>query len=318
MRSRLRPAPAVIAAVLSGLATWGTGLHVIARVAVVLLGALVVELQVRSYLSLSRQTRQARDQAIAASRAHAAQLDTHADSRRDAIQATIRDHSAMATRRTVAEVRRGAEKDVAQVEAVIQLVDLLKPASMLPRTRGWAASPDVLALLMEEVRQRRPRTIVDLGSGASTLVMALTCERFGIDARIVSIDHEPAFAAKTQETLAEFGVTSFVEVRLAPITDVRVDDQMVPWYDVAAFDDLHDVDLVFVDGPPGALAPMSRHPALPVLLPRLSAQALLVVDDADRDDERTMIERWKLTAGVETEHRDLEKGAVLVKVTRDP
>jgi predicted O-methyltransferase YrrM len=302
--------------VLAGLATWGTGLHPIARVALVLLAAVVVELQVMTIFSLSRQLNRSQDRIMEASATHVKRLDDHADGRRDSINKAIRDHTAQATRRTVAEVRRGSEKDVAQVEALIQLVDLLKPSSMLPRTRGWAASPDVLALLMEEVRQRRPRTIVDLGSGASTLVMALTCQRFGIDAHIISIDHEPFYAAKTRETLEEHGVASYADVRVAPITDMEIDGSVVPWYDVSVFEDLHDVDLVFVDGPPGALGPQSRHPALPVLLGRLSPRSLFVVDDADREDERGMVERWRATDGVMSEHRDLEKGAVLVEVAR--
>jgi len=37
----------------------------------------------------------------------------------------------------------------------------------------------------------------------------------------------------------------------------------------------------------------SRYPALPVLAPRLAGDAVVLVDDYVRDDEREMVARWR-------------------------
>ena len=53
------------------------------------------------------------------------------------------------------------------------------------------------------------------------------------------------------------------------------------------------IDILFIDGPPGRLQPLSRYPALPAARPHLSPHALVVVDDGRREDEAQMIELWR-------------------------
>ena len=53
------------------------------------------------------------------------------------------------------------------------------------------------------------------------------------------------------------------------------------------------IDFLFVDGPPGKLQPFSRYPALPVLMPHLSPDAHILVDDGLRDNEAKMIDLWR-------------------------
>ncbi|MBS3748021.1 MAG: hypothetical protein KGY49_13355, partial [Wenzhouxiangellaceae bacterium] len=42
----------------------------------------------------------------------------------------------------------------------------------LPAPEGWAASSDVLSLLIDMIRKKRPEVVVELGSGISTVVLA--------------------------------------------------------------------------------------------------------------------------------------------------
>jgi hypothetical protein len=42
----------------------------------------------------------------------------------------------------------------------------------LPLLRGWAASPDVLLLVVRQIVNDRLQTVVELGSGASTVILA--------------------------------------------------------------------------------------------------------------------------------------------------
>ena len=68
-----------------------------------------------------------------------------------------------------------------------------------------------------------------------------------------------------------------------------------PWYAERAVAELPEAtELLLVDGPPGYGDGMerSRYPALPVLEPRLSPGAMVILDDANRRGEREILERW--------------------------
>jgi len=74
---------------------------------------------------------------------------------------------------------RVARNEVLQVIALFQLYQALSPRRLLPRTRGWAASPDFLLTLYHTIRSRRPELVVEIGSGVSTLVCAYALQQNG-------------------------------------------------------------------------------------------------------------------------------------------
>src|SRR5262249_56359583 len=88
-----------------------------------------------------------------------------------------------------------------QLEALQNLSAVLPATDVLPATRGWAASPDLLAVLVDLVITDRPALVVECGSGASTLWLALAMRRFKINGRIIALDHDPAYARHTPHLL---------------------------------------------------------------------------------------------------------------------
>src|SRR6185437_4279924 len=83
------------------------------------------------------------------------------------------------SKRTLDTVRRLEADSGKQVkQAFLQLEALQNLSALLPPTRGWAASPDLLAVLVDVVITERPALIVECGSGASTLWLALAMRRF--------------------------------------------------------------------------------------------------------------------------------------------
>ena len=80
----------------------------------------------------------------------------------------------------------------------------------------------------------------------------------------------------------------------AAIAEVAVNNETRRWYDVSVLDGIEGtVDLLIVDGPPHKLQRLARYPALPLLIDRLAADAVVLVDDANRRDEREMVRRWQ-------------------------
>ena len=169
---------------------------------------------------------------------------------------------------------------------------VLPVSDVLPATRGWAASPDLLMVLVDLVMTGRSSLVVECGSGASTLWIALAMRRFEVDGRIVALDHDPVFGGKTRDLLARHDVREFAEVRDAPLESFRLDGETYSWYARRAWEDLTGIDLLFVDGPPATTGHQARYPALPLLRGSLSPVATAVLDDLVVPDMQKALRRW--------------------------
>jgi predicted O-methyltransferase YrrM len=197
-----------------------------------------------------------------------------------------------------------------EVEAVVQLFQDFTPRAPMPSSGDYALNPTDLLGLLHLIRTRRPRLVLELGSGTSSVWIAYALESTG--GRLVSLDHDPEYAGRTRALLAAHGLTATAEVREAPLTALSIDDKSFQWYDVAAVADLDGIDLLLVDGPPAATGRDARYPALRVIEPKLAATATVVCDDANRRDEQAAVLRWTQSIpGLTREPELLGRHAVL-------
>ncbi len=190
------------------------------------------------------------------------------------------------------EIKKEIRQTFRQLEALQNLSAVLPANDVLPATRGWAASPDLLAVLVDLVITERPSLVVECGSGASTLWLALTMRRFEIDGRIIALDHDPVFGGKTRDFLARHDVRDLAEVRDAPLESFSLDGETYSWYARRAWQDLTGMDLLFVDGPPATTGHQARYPALPLLSGSLSPAATAVLDDLVVPDMQKVLRLW--------------------------
>jgi len=202
------------------------------------------------------------------------------------------------------ESKKSSKLAYRQTEAFIQLTNLLDFKAAIPATRSWAASPDLLLTISEIVKKVKPGLVVELGSGISTLVAAKSGAR-----KIVSIDNSDVWGAKTVAMLREHKVRG-VDVRIAPLRPYANGSE---WYDVEVIKDLKKIDLLIVDGPPGSKNPEARYPALQQFKNKLSAAAIIIVDDVRRDGERKLAEDFaKALPNHELTILDHEKGTAVI------
>jgi predicted O-methyltransferase YrrM len=211
-------------------------------------------------------------------------------------------------------IRLAERQTFAQTQALHNLYAMLSVRHQMPVLReSWAVSPDLMLLVVSLLQERRPATIVELGSGASTIWMALALDQFGLGSRLISVDHDAGFGEQTRERLAAYGLEKRVELRHAPLVDLELAGQTLPWYHREALADLESCDLLLVDGPPGSVGPQARYPALPVLADRMAPGSCVLVDDYNRDGEREMVARWVADLPSWTVRElPLEKGAALL------
>jgi predicted O-methyltransferase YrrM len=190
-------------------------------------------------------------------------------------------------------VVKTASRDVTQnLQSIELLRDELQLDRPLPVLRYWAASPDVLLLMVRQVRRAAPAVIVECGSGASTVALAQAARLNG-RGHVYSIDHDGAFAEQSRDMLASHGLSDWATVIHAPLREINIEDSRWEWYDLDRLPETPPIDLLFVDGPPvESSKPLARYPAGPILFPRLAPTGVVFADDTDRSGEREILQRW--------------------------
>jgi hypothetical protein len=177
-----------------------------------------------------------------------------------------------------------------QTEASLQLQHLLQPRYPLPPLRGWAVSPDFALRLACTILDSRPATILELGSGASTLVSAYCLERLG-RGRVISLDQDQHCADTTTANLQRHGLAALATVIHAPLATNDPASGGYTWYSPFAIQNLPRIDLLIVDGP-AVKTREGRYPSLPILREYLSDNAVILMDDCDRKSERAIVAEW--------------------------
>lgn len=204
-----------------------------------------------------------------------------------------------------------------QIESLFSIFGPLRVAAPLPPMREWAISPDFANIIAGTIYEKRPRHVLELGSGVSTLVAGYALRQAGGGA-LVSLEHEEHFARISDGNLKKHELTELVRVVYAPLRQVVVGGRKHLWYDTATLEGLQEIDLVIVDGPPGTVQELARYPALPLLWSHLRDEAVLLIDDADRADERRVIELWcSEFPSLVAERLAAEKGAVILRKNKE-
>jgi predicted O-methyltransferase YrrM len=186
--------------------------------------------------------------------------------------------------RLMPAVIKGRGYSERRTEALFTLHTLCRPPVAMPLMQGWALSADVIAEVLLRAQQFAEPTILECGSGASTVWLGLWLKRRGAG-RMVSLESDAGFAAQVRAAVAQAGVEEFVQVVHAPLTKHVVDGREWTWYSLDQVQ-LASIDVLIVDGPPYWVHEIARYPAVPLLAPRLSDDAVVFLHDTDRPAEK--------------------------------
>lgn len=211
----------------------------------------------------------------------------------------------------------GGNNHYQQIEALFSIFKLLPLKYPLPPMRNWAISPDFAALIITLIYERRPQVIVETGSGVSTLITAYCLKAIG-QGKIISLEHDEKYAQISMARLQQHGLQDIATIFVAPLKETAIGNDSWLWYDIEPLKELlKDIDMLIIDGPPGMLQKLSRYPALPILFDHMNGQSIVVLDDADREDEREIVERWtREFDGCSPERVQSEKGAVVIDLKK--
>lgn len=199
------------------------------------------------------------------------------------------------------------------IQALIDLHSRIRFRLPLPSLDNWAASPELISRIFYQMKLIRPETIVELGSGASTICCGYFVEHLK-KGRVISLDHEEQFTNQTLANLHMHQLDSYIELYHAPLVQHNLKGKMVTWYDISMLGEIPDIDLLIIDGPPEKTQALARYPALPLLYSKLSRQAVIILDDASREEEQEVIKLWcRQFPDLKTEFIPSEKGICILR-----
>jgi predicted O-methyltransferase YrrM len=167
----------------------------------------------------------------------------------------------------------------------------------LPQSDIWSLTATTLVLLVQFLEANQPGTILEFGTGRSTLVFAAYVAnqvRLGQYApQLFAVDHDPRWLEQTRQQLEANNLAGYAQLILAPLSLQSFGERSQQAYSLSTEDRRKltksgGVDLCLIDGPPGELG---RWGSLPLVAEYLRPGALVLLDDAYRPDE---LEIWKL------------------------
>lgn len=187
------------------------------------------------------------------------------------------------------------------------------PGLLRELTRAWGNKIFAAdhGYLQEVVRHAAatPGPILECGCGLTTLLLGVIADRGG--RQVWCLEHFPKWHLRVSRMLEPCRINS-VHLLLAPLRDFG----SYSWYDIPRAGLPGRYSLVVCDGPPGR-TPGGRYGLFPQMKDCLDPDTVILLDDAAREGDREVLERWVAEFGV---HFSLQKtskdGLAVVQLPR--
>ncbi len=174
---------------------------------------------------------------------------------------------------------------------------------------SWSAMDEFLVSSLEQALTSNGPTL-ECGSGLSTILVGAIAKQRGY--RHWVLEHKPEWAVKVHLQLDRYGIDSVV-LCTKPLRDYGE----FFWYDPPLDTLPEDFPLVLCDGPPGDTVG-GRYGLVPVMRKRLTPGCIILLDDADREQEQVIARRWETELGVPFEMFGRTKPYIKMTVADSP
>lgn len=165
---------------------------------------------------------------------------------------------------------------------------------------SWALTADVINFLSQEIMARKPKAILEFGSGISTLCFAHFIRKLYGDSdriRLFSVEENADFKRQMEQRLASLGLEKGVRICHAPVCRQKIKDTWTDCYRLPE-DFLREVEkaapeLILIDGPITLKwGETTRFGTLPQIAQLLREGACFFLDDALREGELQVAQMW--------------------------
>ncbi len=156
---------------------------------------------------------------------------------------------------------------------------------------GWGLSESLFREFTNKLSGTVPRTIIEFGSGGSTLRMLKTFP----EATIISFEHDQQWISYAREQLQNHN-SNLIQLYFAPLKWQLFLGAPYLTYSIADTQMPASADIVLIDGPPYYTL-RGREACLYMAHSRIPIGGRIFLDDAQRSWEQQIISNWKTTAG---------------------
>ena len=161
---------------------------------------------------------------------------------------------------------------------------------------SWRIGERSFRYICALIRDNQYRSLVEFGSGASTVRLAAEFPKM----LIVSIEHDSAFLEQTRRLLAQAAPNTRVDLQHCRLRWRFLGGRPFFTYSQARLPE--QVDLVIIDGPPGSTR-RGREACLYVCYERLRIGGVVVLDDLCRQNEQQSYANWLAVDGARSGRR---------------
>jgi predicted O-methyltransferase YrrM len=165
--------------------------------------------------------------------------------------------------------------------------------SYIPLT-PWSMSPAGVLQILNHIAMYRPKVVVEVGSGVSTVFVAKLIAQNRLATRLYSVEHDVVWLNGVKEWVSNEDAAEQVCFVHAPLTgELSYRGRPIRWYEATALDrafSKSEVDFLIVDAPSGDL-PYSRAGAFLYFANEIhSGKLCYFMDDAHRKEEKEIAE----------------------------
>jgi Methyltransferase domain len=158
----------------------------------------------------------------------------------------------------------------------------------------WSLNIDDFEAVFKKIRiakHKKSIIFVELGCGVSTIIFGIFLSRLNPKTSIISFEGDKEWVVKVDALIKRYDLCKQVSVYYIPYKQYA---QYI-WFDDKKIVEIingRQIDMLFVDAPPGKLCPYSRKPAIPFFLQWMLKETIVLLHDTGRKDEAEIVKIW--------------------------
>jgi hypothetical protein len=196
------------------------------------------------------------------------------------------------------EISRTKNKNkIEDIYAYLLIQDLIKFPEYFATTTS-SLRFHTLAVIINDIIINQRKSIIEFGSGISTLAIANLIKKNNLECSIISVEDNKHWFDYINSFLKQNGLESFVNIIYAPLEKNNLALENNLWYSMEVINKVlsneSKFSLVIIDGP-GAWQPklrLSRYPAVPFLINSFAEEFSIFLDDTNRKGEKEIMDLW--------------------------
>jgi predicted O-methyltransferase YrrM len=187
------------------------------------------------------------------------------------------------------------------------LSQLYHQGSYLPYTTS-SLKFRFLACLVNDIVVNNRKSVLEFGSGISTIIVARLIKMNNLDCKITTVDESPEWQEIIKKILKEESLLDYVTFVCAPTEPSTDLQQSYEYNSKIVFEAIKDkkYDLVLVDGPSAWQKKniMSRASNVKFIKDNLTDNFTIFIDNSDRQGETELTKRIAATLNLKPSHLD--------------